>query len=78
MSSQIPREVADIFNAPSDDEEFVCFQDAVPMENLSESCGSLDSLELEKQVRVGLSFPDRCGWMLVLSPLSASPELMVR
>lgn len=47
--SQIPKEVADIFNAPSDDEEFVGFQDDVPMENLSESCGSLDSLELEKQ-----------------------------
>ncbi|XP_051009557.1 cell division cycle-associated 7-like protein [Acomys russatus] len=46
---QIPKEVADIFNAPSDDEEFVGFQEDVPMENLSESCGSLDSLELEKQ-----------------------------
>ncbi|XP_057638811.1 cell division cycle-associated 7-like protein isoform X2 [Chionomys nivalis] len=48
-SSQIPKEVADIFNAPSDDEDFVGFQDDVPMENLSESCDSLDSLELEKQ-----------------------------
>ncbi|XP_049976803.1 cell division cycle-associated 7-like protein isoform X3 [Alexandromys fortis] len=47
--SQIPKEVADIFNAPSDDEDFVGFQDDVPMENLSESCDSLDSLELEKQ-----------------------------
>ncbi|XP_028629019.1 cell division cycle-associated 7-like protein isoform X1 [Grammomys surdaster] len=48
----IPKEIADIFNAPSDDEEFVGFQDDVPMENLSESCGSLDSLELEKQENV--------------------------
>ncbi|XP_059135389.1 cell division cycle-associated 7-like protein isoform X2 [Peromyscus eremicus] len=41
--SQIPKEVADIFNAPSDDEEFLGFQDDVHMENLS------DSLELQKQ-----------------------------
>lgn len=47
--SQIPKEVADIFNAPSDDEEFLGFQDDVHMENLSESCDSLDSLELQKQ-----------------------------
>ncbi|XP_051033781.1 cell division cycle-associated 7-like protein isoform X2 [Phodopus roborovskii] len=47
--SQIPKEVADIFNAPSDDEEFVGFRDDVPMETLSESFESLDSLELEKQ-----------------------------
>ncbi|KAL6081785.1 hypothetical protein STEG23_030106 [Scotinomys teguina] len=47
--SQIPKEVADIFNTPSDDEEFLGFQDDVHMENLSESCNSLDSLELEKQ-----------------------------
>lgn len=47
----IPKEVADIFNAPSDDEEFVGFQDDVPMETLSseESCDSFDSLELGKQ-----------------------------
>ncbi|XP_031213710.1 cell division cycle-associated 7-like protein isoform X3 [Mastomys coucha] len=50
--SQIPKEVADIFNAPSDDEEFVGFQDDAPMENLSEGCGSLDSMELEKQQNV--------------------------
>lgn len=50
--SQIPKEVADIFSAPSDDEEFVGFQDDVPMQNLSESCGSLDSQELEKQQNV--------------------------
>ncbi|KAH0513441.1 Cell division cycle-associated 7-like protein [Microtus ochrogaster] len=48
-SGKIPKEVADIFNAPSDDEDFVGFQDDVPMENLSESCDCLDSLELEKQ-----------------------------
>ncbi|KAM7323767.1 hypothetical protein ACRRTK_017873 [Alexandromys fortis] len=47
--NKIPKEVADIFSAPSDDEDFVGFQDDVPMENLSESCDSLDSLELEKQ-----------------------------
>ncbi|MEJ1283887.1 cell division cycle associated 7 like [Cricetulus griseus] len=45
----IPKEVAAIFNAPSDDEEFVGFQDDVPMETLSGSFQSLDSLELEKQ-----------------------------
>uniref|UniRef100_A0A8C9AJQ0 Cell division cycle associated 7 like n=1 Tax=Prolemur simus TaxID=1328070 RepID=A0A8C9AJQ0_PROSS len=49
---QIPKEVADIFNAPSDDEEFVGFQDDVPMETLSseESCDSFDSLESGKQL----------------------------
>ncbi|XP_007944773.2 cell division cycle-associated 7-like protein [Orycteropus afer afer] len=43
----IPKEVADIFNAPSDDEDFVGFRDDVPMETLSseESCDSFDSLE---------------------------------
>lgn len=45
MLPWIPKEVADIFNAPSDDEEFVGFQDDVPME----SCDSLSSLELPKQ-----------------------------
>ncbi|XP_072820978.1 cell division cycle-associated 7-like protein isoform X3 [Vicugna pacos] len=50
-SQQIPKEVADIFNAPSDDEEFVGFRDDVPMETLSseESCDSFDSLESGKQ-----------------------------
>ncbi|XP_066210599.1 cell division cycle-associated 7-like protein isoform X2 [Saccopteryx leptura] len=49
--SQIPKEVADIFNAPSDDEEFVGFQDDVPMGTPSseESCDSFDSLESGKQ-----------------------------
>ncbi|XP_054420620.1 cell division cycle-associated 7-like protein [Pteronotus mesoamericanus] len=49
--SQIPKDVADIFNAPSDDEEFVGFRDDVPMETLSseESCNSFDSLEPGKQ-----------------------------
>lgn len=51
---QVPKEVADIFNAPSDDEEFVGFRDDVPMETLSseESCDSFDSLESGKQVRM--------------------------
>lgn len=46
--------MADIFNAPSDDEEFVGFRDDVPMETLSseESCDSFDSLESGKQVRM--------------------------
>ncbi|XP_023609627.1 cell division cycle-associated 7-like protein isoform X3 [Myotis lucifugus] len=50
--SQIPKEVADIFNAPSDDEDFVGFGDDVPMETLSseESCDSFDSLESGKQL----------------------------
>lgn len=50
--SQIPKEVADIFNAPSDEEEFVGFRDDVPMETLSseESCDSFDSLESGKQL----------------------------
>ncbi|XP_069852211.1 cell division cycle-associated 7-like protein isoform X1 [Dipodomys merriami] len=49
--SQIPKEVADIFNAPSDDEDFVGFRDDVPMETLSseESCDSFNSLDLRKQ-----------------------------
>ncbi|XP_036733272.2 cell division cycle-associated 7-like protein isoform X3 [Manis pentadactyla] len=57
--SQIPKEVADIFNAPSDEEEFVGFRDDVPMETLSseESCDSFDSLESGKQ-RVGSDVSD--------------------
>ncbi|KAK1334846.1 hypothetical protein QTO34_004417 [Cnephaeus nilssonii] len=48
---QIPKEVADIFNAPSDDEDFVGFREDVPMETLSseESCDSFDSLESGNQ-----------------------------
>jgi hypothetical protein len=61
---QIPKEVADIFSAPSDDEEFVGFQDDVPMQNLSESCGSLDSRELEKQVWVFLFKTGVALWKL--------------
>lgn len=51
---KIPKEVADIFNAPSDDEDFVGFRDDVPMETLSseESCDSFDSLESGEQVRM--------------------------
>ncbi|XP_049641339.1 cell division cycle-associated 7-like protein [Suncus etruscus] len=41
--SQVPKEVADIFNAPSDDEDFFGFQDDVPMETLP-SAGSFESL----------------------------------
>ncbi|KAG8514769.1 Cell division cycle-associated 7-like protein [Galemys pyrenaicus] len=50
-SPGIPKEVADIFNAPSDDEDFLGFRDDVPMETLSseESCDSFDSLEPRKQ-----------------------------
>ncbi|XP_036285099.1 cell division cycle-associated 7-like protein isoform X3 [Pipistrellus kuhlii] len=49
--AQIPKEVADIFNAPSDDEDFVGFREDVPMETLSseESCDSFDSLGSGKQ-----------------------------
>lgn len=68
-SKQIPKEVADIFNAPSDDEEFVGFRDDVPMETLSseESCDSFDSLESGKQVWVGPSKACICleAWILV-------------
>jgi hypothetical protein len=66
---QIPKEVADIFNAPSDDEEFMGFQDDVPMETLSseESCDSFDSLELGKQVglhpaQAGVSIWKPASW----------------
>ncbi|XP_037692802.1 cell division cycle-associated 7-like protein isoform X1 [Choloepus didactylus] len=50
-SQQIPKEVADIFNAPSDDEDFIGFRDDIPMETLSseESCDSFDSLESGKK-----------------------------
>ncbi|XP_040820477.1 cell division cycle-associated 7-like protein isoform X2 [Ochotona curzoniae] len=49
--SQVPKDVADIFNAPSDDEEFLGFPDELPMESLSAegSCDSLDSLEPRTQ-----------------------------
>ncbi|XP_029442690.1 cell division cycle-associated 7-like protein, partial [Rhinatrema bivittatum] len=52
---QIPKEVADIFNAPSDDEEFIGFQDHVPSEaqtmSSEDSCDSFDSLESGKKPR---------------------------
>ncbi|XP_053519620.1 cell division cycle-associated 7-like protein isoform X4 [Artibeus jamaicensis] len=50
----ISKEVSDIFNAPSDDEEFVGFQDDVPTETrpLEESCNSLGSLESGRQQSV--------------------------
>lgn len=61
--------MADIFNAPSDDEEFVGFRDDVPMETLSseESCDSFDSLESGKQVWVPPSKACICleAWILV-------------
>nr|XP_033786789.1 cell division cycle-associated 7-like protein isoform X2 [Geotrypetes seraphini] len=48
---QVPKEVADIFNAPSDDEEFLGFQDPVPAEtetgSSEDSCDSFDSLGSE-------------------------------
>lgn len=76
---QIPKEVADIFNAPSDDEEFVGFQDDAPMENLSEGCGSLDSMELEKQVRVFLFKTGVAFWKAVAGAFSSqcSPEFVM-
>ncbi|XP_068791165.1 cell division cycle-associated 7-like protein isoform X1 [Struthio camelus] len=48
---QIPREVADIFNAPSDDEDFLGFQDDAPVQTLlsEDSCDSFDSLESGKK-----------------------------
>ncbi|XP_054847061.1 cell division cycle-associated 7-like protein [Eublepharis macularius] len=44
-------ELADIFNAPSDDEDFLGFEPDVPMETLSleDSFGSCDSLESRKK-----------------------------
>ncbi|XP_030057606.1 cell division cycle-associated 7-like protein isoform X2 [Microcaecilia unicolor] len=44
---EIPQEVADIFNAPSDDEEFFGFHDPVPIEteSLEGSCDSFDSMD---------------------------------
>lgn len=50
-NAQIFSDVADIFNAPSDDEEFLGFGDHVPMETSSseESCDSLNSLESPKR-----------------------------
>ncbi|EMP29853.1 Cell division cycle-associated 7-like protein, partial [Chelonia mydas] len=48
---QIPKEVADIFNSPSDDEDFLGFGDDVPMQTLSsdDSSDSFDSLESAKK-----------------------------
>ncbi|XP_053783337.1 cell division cycle-associated 7-like protein isoform X2 [Desmodus rotundus] len=48
---KIPKEVSDIFNAPSDDEEFVGFRDDVAMETRpsEESCNSSVSRESGKQ-----------------------------
>ncbi|NXA52551.1 CDA7L protein, partial [Nothocercus julius] len=48
---QISKEVADILNAPSDDEDFMGFQNDAPVQTLlSENrCGSFDSLESGKK-----------------------------
>uniref|UniRef100_A0A8D0GG58 Cell division cycle associated 7 like n=1 Tax=Sphenodon punctatus TaxID=8508 RepID=A0A8D0GG58_SPHPU len=48
---KMPKEVADIFNAPSDDEDFLGFGDDVPMETMSleDSYESFDSLESGKK-----------------------------
>ncbi|XP_039379217.1 cell division cycle-associated 7-like protein isoform X2 [Mauremys reevesii] len=47
----IPKEVADIFNSPSDDEDFLGFGDDAPMQTLSseDSSDSFDSLESAKK-----------------------------
>ncbi|KAJ1100506.1 hypothetical protein NDU88_005591 [Pleurodeles waltl] len=52
-NAQIFSDVADIFNAPSDDEEFLGFRDHVPMETSSseESSDSLNSLESPKRLK---------------------------
>lgn len=44
--------MADIFNSPSDDEDFLGFGDDVPMQTLSsdDSSDSFDSLESAKKV----------------------------
>uniref|UniRef100_A0A8C4KGC8 Cell division cycle associated 7 like n=1 Tax=Dromaius novaehollandiae TaxID=8790 RepID=A0A8C4KGC8_DRONO len=48
---QIPKEVADIFNAPSDDEDFLGFQDDAPIQTLlsEDSCDSFEFLESGKK-----------------------------
>ncbi|NXW62684.1 CDA7L protein, partial [Eurystomus gularis] len=47
---QIPKDVADIFNAPSDNEDFLGFQDDASRQRLSkDSYDSFDSLESEKK-----------------------------
>ncbi|NWI94723.1 CDA7L protein, partial [Pitta sordida] len=55
---QIPKDVANIFNAPSDNEDFPGFQDDASRQNLSEnSNASFDSLESEKK---GVRFQSGC------------------
>ncbi|XP_064362396.1 cell division cycle-associated 7-like protein isoform X1 [Dromaius novaehollandiae] len=48
---KIPKEVADIFNAPSDDEDFLGFQDDAPIQTLlsEDSCDSFEFLESGKK-----------------------------
>ncbi|XP_009464841.1 PREDICTED: cell division cycle-associated 7-like protein [Nipponia nippon] len=54
---QIPKEVADIFNAPSDSEDFLGFQDDASRQRLSEdSYANFDSLESGKK---GVRFQSR-------------------
>lgn len=49
---QIPKEVADVFNAPSDSEDFLGFQDDASRQRLlsEDSYASFDSLESGKKV----------------------------
>lgn len=55
---QIPKDVADVFNAPSDNEDFLGFQDDVSRQRLLSEDGytSFDSLESGKKVGM-----DCCG-----------------
>ncbi|KFV72992.1 Cell division cycle-associated 7-like, partial [Dryobates pubescens] len=48
---QIPKDVADVFNAPSDNEDFLGFQDDASRQRLlpEDSCANFDSLESEKK-----------------------------
>ncbi|XP_035749960.1 cell division cycle-associated 7-like protein [Egretta garzetta] len=58
-TKQIPKEVADIFNAPSDNEDFLGFQDDASRQRLlsEDSYASFDSLESRK--KQGVQFQSR-------------------
>ncbi|XP_054017256.1 cell division cycle-associated 7-like protein [Dryobates pubescens] len=51
VKKQIPKDVADVFNAPSDNEDFLGFQDDASRQRLlpEDSCANFDSLESEKK-----------------------------
>ncbi|XP_068008557.1 cell division cycle-associated 7-like protein isoform X2 [Melanerpes formicivorus] len=51
VKKQIPKDVADVFNAPSDNEDFLGFQDGASRQRLlpEDSCANFDSLESEKK-----------------------------